>query len=98
MLKSLKVFTEEKTTKDGRKFRVFYTFLKDKKSATIKFGKEVAPAQIPTRNVRVFYAAGDITKQTKDKDKKELKYPIYWINKLDHVEELKADYSNDFEE
>lgn len=86
---------KERTTKDGRHFKVFRALTDDGRKIDCKFRQSVQ--LLPTRACYAYVPTGCCNVSTAKE------YPVLWISEVDHYEEIEhrdntADYFTEIEE
>ena len=77
--KTIKIYVEEKATKEGRKFKVFHTFSKHDRRLEVKFRKDCN--DVPTKNC---YITVDVNEANVTKGE----YPTLWVKSIVSVQAL----------
>ena len=81
-VRKIKIYVEQKSTADGRKFNAYHTATKNGVKMTVKFRKEVAPT--PSENCYINVNDDNMNEQ------KNSIFPVLWISKIDSVEPLEG--------
>ena len=76
----IKVYVEEKTTQDGRKFTAYKTVTKNGRKITCKFRKDVK--DLPTENALVTVSIDAMNMQ------KDSEYPTLWVSAIESWEPM----------
>lgn len=80
---SIKVFVKKVTLDDGRKFNTFFTKLKDGKTATVKFTRNV---ELPKASVELIVPIDKINRNVYDNNGRER--VVFWISEVTETKEL----------
>lgn len=80
---SIKVFIKKVTLDDGRKFSAFFTRLKDGKTATVKFTRNV---ELPKTSVELVVPIDKINRNVYDNNGRER--VVFWISEVTEMKEL----------
>lgn len=80
--KTLKIYVEEKTTKDGRKFKTYKTVTKNGRKIDCKFRKEVT--NVPAENSIISVYVSNMNMQ------KNSEFPVLWVSQIESIEPMAA--------
>lgn len=79
--KEIKIYVEERKTKDGRAFNSFKAISKNGRKITCKFTKDVK--NVPTENCVITVAAGAAELNTSGE------FPVLWIRAIENVKPMR---------
>ena len=85
-VKKIKIFVEEKTSTDGRKFNVYRTVTKNGVKITAKFRKDVR--DLPTEDCFAHILVDNMNMQ------KNAEYPTLWISAVEKYEPIAAKFDS----
>lgn len=80
---SIKVFIKKVTLEDGRKFNSFFTRMKDGKTATVKFTRNV---ELPKSSSELIVPVDKINRNVYDNNGRER--IVFWISEVTETKEL----------
>lgn len=81
-MKSLKIYVEDRTTTDGRKFKVYKTVTKNGRKIDCKFRKEVT--NVPSENSIISVYVNNMNMQ------KNSEFPVLWVSQIEEVYPMSA--------
>lgn len=80
---SIKVFVKKVSLDDGRKFNTYFTKLKDGKTATVKFNRNV---ELPKASSELVVPVDKINRNVYDNNGRER--IVFWISEVTEMKEL----------